>query len=76
MRRRTLGVLLTAIRNLDMWESVPACSYGSNERRPFHAMNIYVVKSGHWERLTTVETPWITPPTEETGLPGWRPGHQ
>jgi branched-chain amino acid transport system substrate-binding protein len=74
--RDTVTGTLTEIRNLDMWGSAPAFSYGPNERRPFHAMSVYAVKGGRWERLATVETPWITPPTEETGLPGWRPGHK
>ncbi len=63
---------LSEIRALDMWGSAPPFSYGANERRPFRAMNVYVAKSDHWERLATVDTPWITPSTEETHLPGWR----
>lgn len=72
--RENITRTLTEIRGLDMWGAAPAFSYGANERRPFRAMQVHAVKNGHWVRIATVETPWIVAPTEETGLPGWRPG--
>jgi branched-chain amino acid transport system substrate-binding protein len=72
--RENITRTLTEIRGLDMWGAAPAFTYGANERRPFRAMQVHAVKNGHWVRIATVETPWIVAPTEETGLPGWRPG--
>ncbi|MDP3910952.1 MAG: ABC transporter substrate-binding protein [Gemmatimonadales bacterium] len=74
--RENITRTLTEIRNLDMWGAAPPFSYGPNERRPFRTMLVHAVKGGRWVRLATVETPWITAPTEETGLPGWRPGQK
>ena len=74
VNRENIMRTLTEIRGLDMWGAAPAFTYGPNERRPFRAMNVHAVKGGKWVRLATVETPWITPPAEEAGLPGWRPG--
>jgi ABC-type branched-subunit amino acid transport system substrate-binding protein len=72
--RENITRTLTEIRGLDMWGAAPTFSYGAHERRPFRAMQVHAVKNGHWVRIATVETPWIVAPTEETGLPGWRPG--
>jgi ABC-type branched-subunit amino acid transport system substrate-binding protein len=72
--RENITHTLTEIRGLDMWGAAPAFTYGANERRPFRAMHVHAVNHGRWVRVATVETPWIVAPTEETGLPGWRPG--
>ncbi len=72
--RETITRTLVETHNLDMWGATPAFTYGPNERRPFRAMVLHIVKGGHWTRLTTVDTPWIVAPGEETGLPGWHPG--
>lgn len=76
VNRENITRTLMEIRGLDMWGAAPAFTYGPNERRPFRAMNVHAVKGGKWVRLATVETPWITPPAEESGLPGWRPGRK
>jgi ABC-type branched-subunit amino acid transport system substrate-binding protein len=72
--RENITHTLTEIRGLDMWGAAPVFTYGTNERRPFRAMHVHAVTRGRWVRVATVDTPWIVAPTEETGLPGWRPG--